>query len=179
MILRKIKRLFSSEVDDTQTAEGLRRAGARIGENFYNFGNVDYGHAYLFTAGDNVRLAPGCYIMLHDASTQHEFHKSRVGRVELGDNAFIGARALILPNVKIGSNCIIGAGCVVTRDIPDNSLVVGNPARIVGTYDEYIEKQRKYINSENTFNTYWKDKTDEERKHEYELLKDGGFGYDE
>ncbi len=49
----------------------------------------------------------------------------------IGENSSIGANSTILPGVKIGRNCMIGAGSVVTKDVPDNALVLGNPARIV------------------------------------------------
>lgn len=51
--------------------------------------------------------------------------------VEIGDDVWIGARALILPGVKVGNGCVIGAGAVVSKDVPDGSIVVGNPARVV------------------------------------------------
>ena len=49
----------------------------------------------------------------------------------IGNNSVIGVRSIILPGVKIGNNVIVGAGSVVTKDIPDNSIVAGNPAKII------------------------------------------------
>ena len=63
-------------------------------------------------------------------------------KITVGDNTFIGARSIIMPGVNIGSNCIIGAGCIVTKDVPNNMVVAGVPARIVCTIDEYIEKNK-------------------------------------
>ena len=78
-------------------------------------------------------------------------YKDHVGTIEIGDNVFIGARSIILYNTKIGSNCIIGAGSIVTEDIPNNSVVAGTPAKVIGTYDntrkkfqEYSKKYSKY-----------------------------------
>ena len=65
-----------------------------------------------------------------------------MGRIVVGNNVFIGADAIILPGVTIGNNCIIGCGAVVTRDIPDNSVAVGVPARVIETVDEYVQKNR-------------------------------------
>ena len=58
----------------------------------------------------------------------------------IGKNTFIGARAIILMGSRIGNNCIIGAGCVVKGNIPDGSVVIGNPARIIKTTDDLVEK---------------------------------------
>lgn len=49
----------------------------------------------------------------------------------IGENCFIGGRSLILPGVRIGNNCVIGAGSVITRDVPDNCIAAGNPARVI------------------------------------------------
>ena len=51
--------------------------------------------------------------------------------IRVGNNVWIGAQVCVLPGVSIGNNCVIGAGSVVTHDIPDNSLAVGNPCRVV------------------------------------------------
>jgi len=51
----------------------------------------------------------------------------------IGDRCFIATRALILPGVKIGNECIVGAGSVVTKDVPDNTIVAGNPAKVIRT----------------------------------------------
>lgn len=50
-------------------------------------------------------------------------------------NAWIGARAIIMPGVTIGENAVVGSGSVVTKDVPDNTIVVGNPARILRTIE--------------------------------------------
>lgn len=155
-----------------------RKMGAKIGNNtkFYNV-RLDRGHCYLIEIGKECTLT-NCTILAHDASTQKCIHKSRVGRVQIGDRCFIGLGSIILPNVKIGNDCIIRAGSVVTKDIPNNSVVAGNPARIVGTMDEFEKKHEKYIKEKPVFNTYWKHKTCEEKNKEIEQLKDT-FGYDE
>lgn len=77
--------------------------------------------------GSYVEITGGCSILTHDASRKIK------GDVYIGDNCFIGIRTIILPNVRIGNNCIIGAGSVVTKDVPDNCIAAGNPARIIKT----------------------------------------------
>ncbi len=65
--------------------------------------------------------------------------------IEIMDNVFIGCNSTILGNVKIGPNALIAAGSVVTKDVLPNTVVAGNPARVISTFDEYVEKRRKKI----------------------------------
>lgn len=60
--------------------------------------------------------------------------------IKVGDNVYIGNNVILLPRVTVGNNVIIGAGAVVSRDIPDNSVAVGVPARVIKTADKYFEK---------------------------------------
>ena len=62
------------------------------------------------------------------------------GCISVGDNVMIGSRTIILPNVRIGSNVIIGAGSIVSRDIPDDSVAVGIPCKVIGSFDVLVEK---------------------------------------
>jgi len=65
------------------------------------------------------------------------------GKVVIGDNCFIGMNSIILKGTKIGNNCIVGAGSVLTgKEYPDNSVIVGNPAKVICTIDDYHEKRK-------------------------------------
>lgn len=102
---------------------------------------------YLVTLGDNVYISVGARFVCHDGSTL-PFRRlipdlEIAGEIVLGDNIFVGAGALILPNVTIGSNCIIGANSVVTKSFPDNVVVAGNPARVVNSIEAYLEKAKR------------------------------------
>ena len=82
--------------------------------------------------GDNCHITYGCVILSHDgAAKQMRAGDDGAGVVIIGNNVFIGVNAVIWRNVRIGDNSVIGAGAVVTGDIPANSLVVGNPAKVV------------------------------------------------
>ena len=65
------------------------------------------------------------------------------GCIEVMDNVFIGSNSTILPNVKIGPNALIAAGSVVTKDVPENSVVAGVPAKVIGKFDEYMNKRKE------------------------------------
>jgi maltose O-acetyltransferase len=111
--------------------------GAKIDENL----------CWLISIGDDVTIAPNAYILAHDASTKIHLGYTRIGKVDIGDRVFIGAAAVVLPGVRIGSDVVIGAGSVVSRDIPDNVVAVGNPARVLGATDEWIEQKKNEMAS--------------------------------
>ena len=96
----------------------------------------------------------------------------------IGDNVFIGADAIVLPNVKIGSDVIVGAGAVVTKDVPDNVVVAGNPAKIIGNYDAYVNKNESEMMHRPVYKTHYSEKTNDEVKQMQDELMSGGFGYD-
>lgn len=81
--------------------------------------------------GKHVHLTMGCILLTHILDTSHSGIKWRKGHIRIKDNAFIGANTVICNSVTIGSNSIVGAGSVVTKDIPDNEIWAGNPARFI------------------------------------------------
>lgn len=127
------------------TTEDLVKRGMKIGENFVRLNEVilDPDHCWLIEIGSNVTLAPRVHILCHDASTKNFLNFTKVGRVTIGDNVFIGASSVILPGVKIGNNVIVGANSTVSHDIPDNCVVAGAPIRIISTMSEYLKKEKK------------------------------------
>ena len=98
---------------------------------------------------DNVNVASDVYFCTHDvlhilfnndANLPNSF-QFKTGKIELMDNTFIGAKSMIMFNVKIGPNAIVAAGSVVTKDVPEGSVVAGNPARVIGSYHEVAKKR--------------------------------------
>lgn len=129
-IILKLKGYKNPEIN----AEKLRRRGIRIGEKtwVYSTAFVDKTKGCDISIGSHCVLT-GCTILAHDASVKHVCGgKTKFAPVRIGNNCFIAWQAIILPGVTIGDNCIIGAGAVVTRDIPENSIAAGNPARVIG-----------------------------------------------
>lgn len=131
------------------TTEKLVSMGMQVGKNFKRLNGVilDPGHCWLIEIGNNVTMAPGVHILCHDASTKTFLNFTKIGRVTIGNNVFIGAESVVLPGVTIGSNVVIGANSTVTRDIPENSVAVGSPARVISTLDAYLEKERSRMNN--------------------------------
>lgn len=125
----------------------LIKKGLSVGEDvFINFGCIiDESFCWLISIGDHVTLAPNVHILAHDASTKKELGYTKIGGVNIGNYVFVGAGSILLPGVSIGNRVVIGAGSVVTKNIPDNSLAVGNPAKVICTYDEYMSKQRNLM----------------------------------
>ncbi|MGG0729894.1 DapH/DapD/GlmU-related protein [Bacillus paramycoides] len=176
-----IKSIVRSKLRGEVPTELLISKGLKVGKNFNRLGRciIDYSHCWLITIGDNVTFAPRVHILAHDASTKTHLNYTKIGLVRIGDNVFIGANATVLPNVKIGNNVVIGAGSVVTKDIPDNSLAVGNPARVIGNIDDYFAKEKNKMQSRPLFDESWTESgniTDDMKKEMIEKLKDG-IGY--
>lgn len=149
-LIRKILEYLRGE---PQHIGKLYKRGLRTGKNFKRMGGViiDPSHCYHITIGDNVVLAPRVHILAHDASTGIFFGKTRAANVVIGNQVFIGAGSIILPGVHIGNRVIIGAGSIVTKDIPDNSVAAGNPAKVICSIDDYLEQEKKKMQPENTF----------------------------
>ena len=173
--MKAIKKLVC-RIRGTITTGELMERGMVVGKNFQRQNEVilDPDHCWLITIGDNVTLAPRVHILAHDASTKQFLGCTKIGRVDIGNNVFIGAESVILPNVHIGDNVIIGANSTVTKDIPPNSVAVGNPAKVVYTLEKYLSKERKIKDKSPFFDesyTLRRDVPMEKRMEMKELLK--------
>jgi acetyltransferase-like isoleucine patch superfamily enzyme len=98
----------------------------------------------LIELGDNVVIAKKTKLITHEGAVtvfhRENPHLDLFGRITIGNNTFIGMNCIILPKTKIGNNCIIGAGAVVRGNIPDNSVVIGNPAKVIMSTEQYRQK---------------------------------------
>ena len=131
--------------DNQISIEEFRQRGVKIGDNCHIYTNgIDTDHGYLIEIGNNVTISHA-EIQAHDASTKKLLGFTKVGKVIIGNNVFIGTHAVILPGVNIGNNVVIGAGAVVSRNVPDNCICAGNPARVIGSYDDFKKKNESLL----------------------------------
>lgn len=122
-----------------------------VGNNFfanYNCVILDVGRVVI---GENVMFAPNVSIYTAGHPIHPESRNSGYEygiEVTIGDNVWVGGSVVINPGVKIGNNVVIGSGSVVTKDIPDNVIAVGNPCRVIR---EITEEDRKYYFKDREF----------------------------
>lgn len=112
------------------------------GDNVLINQNCTFLDTNKITIGERVLIAPDVkiYTAVHPVSAKERYYDIGGGNayictsskpVDIGDDVWIGGGAIVLPGVTIGSNVIVGAGSVVTKDVPNNVIVAGNPAKII------------------------------------------------
>lgn len=134
-ILKRIQLVLLKKAGNERKIKYLRGQGMKIGQdcliNTMSFST----EPYLIEIGNHVAIAGGTEIITHDGAIwcfRDEIPNADVfGKIKLGNNVFIGDNCTILPNTVIGDNCIVGAGSVVRGKFPENSVIVGNPAKVV------------------------------------------------
>ena len=114
------------------------------GTSLNTYTRVESGYKVKF--GDNVLVGPNAYI----SDRSHQYHNVNMpimqqgyyekGALEIGSGTWIGIHACVLGNVKIGKGCVVGANAVVTKDIPDYCVVVGNPGKVIKKYDFALDE---------------------------------------
>jgi len=121
-----------------------RSIGVKVGENCRLYISDFGSEPFLITIGNRVTVASGVKLITHDGSTwlfrDEKGRRYHYRRIDIGDNVFIGMNTVLLPGVRVGNNVIIGAGSVVTKSIPDNLVVAGNPAKVIMTFSEYEKR---------------------------------------
>jgi maltose O-acetyltransferase len=107
---------------------------------------IDPRYSFLISIGDNCSISNGVLILARDASP-YKFTGgyTRLGKVEIKENCYIGSNVIILPGVTIGPNVLIAAGSVVNKSIPPNSCVAGVPARVYSPFDENMKHHEEMI----------------------------------
>jgi len=131
----------------------LRKIGVKVGDNIAFHGklstiSIDITRPSLVTIGSNVSINGYFNLITHDWGTfvirnyYNDFIPSS-GRVTIGNNVVFGRNVTVLKGVTIGDNCIIGTGAIVTKDIPDKSVAVGVPARVISTLEDYYNRRKE------------------------------------
>lgn len=156
--MNRFKRLFYSAIlilnpKDTSRTAFIKKHHlyGSIGENCSIMKRKLPLYSNLVFLHNNVKIASNVgfvthdiiHYMLNDKYGGKEFVE-RIGCIEVMDNVFIGSGTRILYNTHIGSNVIIGSDSLVNKDIPDNSVYAGVPARFICSFDEYVNKARRY-----------------------------------
>jgi acetyltransferase-like isoleucine patch superfamily enzyme len=141
---KEIKRKIALyRYDDYSIAEYFRSQGAQIGEDcFFSIRKLS-SEPYLVKIGNHVAVSRGVSFITHNLGWcfRDEVPDLQVfGTITIEDNCNIGPYSILLPGIKIMRNSIIGAGSVVTKDVPTNSIVAGNPAKVIASIDKYKEK---------------------------------------
>lgn len=135
-------RALSLVKDPVQAA---RELGVTVGEGCRLYSLQISSEWELLSIGDRTTVSSDVLFITHDgvgwlfADEQGRRHYW-LARIDIGSDCFIGAGATILPGVRIGNRCVVAAGSVVTRSVPDGSVVGGNPAKLIGTYDALRDK---------------------------------------
>ncbi|WP_290794822.1 acyltransferase [Flavihumibacter sp. UBA7668] len=129
---------------------GVRYAksvGVKVGDNCKISGANFGSEPYLVTIGNNVQITNEVKFFTHGGGwvfrKKHPSFDS-FGKIVIGNNVYIGNNTLLLPGVSVGDNVVIGAGSVITKSIPSNSVVAGNPARIITDIDSLEIRMLKY-----------------------------------
>ncbi|QWG87090.1 acyltransferase [Bacillus mycoides] len=146
-----VKKIVYREYVNSETyIQHLRNLGCSIGDRtkIYEPRNtyIDITRPWLINIGNDVNITRGVTILTHGydnaviAKLYHELMGSS-GKVVIGNNVFIGMNSTVLKGVSIGNNVIIGANSLVNKNIPDNSVVAGNPCRVIMSVDEYYHKR--------------------------------------
>jgi len=147
-----MKNLYRTDIVNWRVQKA-REMGAKVGKNCKFYSLNFFSEPYLIEIGDNVIISGKVIFITHDGGV-YLFQDEKpdifgnFGKIKIGNNCFIGMGSIILQNVEIGDNCIIGAGSVVIESIPKNTVVIGNPAKVVFKTDIY---KKMKLNSIYTF----------------------------
>lgn len=152
---KHIKRIRMRIAHPKKRAEMLRKdtkRGIKIGANCEIYGNVNFGsEPYLIEIGEHVRITRGVSFITHDGGMWVLRNNGMLkdadyfGRIKVGNNVHIGINSIIMPGVTIGNNVVIGAGSVVTRNIPDNCIAAGVPAKVIRSLEDYYKKYKNKV----------------------------------
>lgn len=121
-----------------------REVGYQIGDRCRIFSDLTSAEPYLVLIGNNVTISTGCIFLTHDNSiikVSEGKYTDLFGKIEIGNDCFIGANSIILPGVKLEDRTIVAAGSVVTKSVNKSGQIIGgNPAKVIGQCVHFLEK---------------------------------------
>lgn len=133
-IFKQIQEKIIEQASMERKIKYLRRLGIRIGQNC-EINTISFSsEPYLVEIGNEVTIGYGTKFITHEGSVKclgKDLDGYLYGKITIGNNVFIGINCIVLLNTTIGDNCIIGAGSVIKGQYPDNSVILGNPAKVV------------------------------------------------
>lgn len=95
--------------------------------------------------GNRIEFGPGVKLISTNHRLENYSEHEKKGGIRIGNNVWIGANSIVLPGVEIGDNVVIGAGSVVVKNIPPNTIAVGNPCKVIKEKTEYLEELERII----------------------------------
>lgn len=151
-LIKKIYTRVYLKTNSNRYISYLRKSGIKIGDNCVfrgpNSTEIDLSRPSLIEIGNYVDMNLNFTILTHDYVTSVFLRKYKdfinsSGKVKIGNNIYFGKNCTILKGTTIGDNCIIGAGSLITKNIPENSVAAGMPAKVICSLDEYYKKRKK------------------------------------
>ena len=143
--IRFLKVLYMKGIELIDPVRRAKMEGVRFGERLHIYGHVKWGsEPWIIKIGDDVHITNGVRFVTHDGGTlilRKQVPDLEITKpITIGNNVYIGVDTVFLPGVNIGDNVVIGARSVVSKNIPSNSVAVGQPARVIKSIDDYKKK---------------------------------------
>ena len=124
-----------------------RKAGVKMGKNNFICSRFWSTEAYLITIGNYCAVTAGCKLFTHGGGHSVRWLNPKFdcfGKVVIGDYVYLGNEVLVMPGVTIGDHVLVAAGSVVTKSIPSNVVVGGNPAKFLCSIEDYYNRNKLY-----------------------------------
>lgn len=144
-LFKKVERKLYFMRNSKGVISYYKKYGLVIGDRCQLLQNTVIPEPFLVQIGNDVKITDNVKLLTHDGGI-HVLRNMRLlpkadkfGKIKIGNNVFIGNNVIILPDVEIGNNVVVGAGSVVTKNISDNVIIAGVPAKVIKSTNDYYE----------------------------------------